>query len=278
MLGIAGTASAADLRVRPPIVAPVPLFSWTGCYIGGYVGGAWNERDTTFTDLGNSNFGAFSGGVVRGRVEGSHSWNAGLDDSFIGGGTVGCNWQPVGSPFVFGIEGEVGYLKLEGSAFDPLLNPGLPVTAVGGTPDVLGTARVGDWYGMITGRLGYAAWDRVLLYVKGGAAFVPVRASVIDTCNTNATGCGNWITSTAVDDTLTTWTVGGGIEWALGNNWTLKGEYMFIGLDDAFTTCNVATTPTGSIVPGGPFCFNHDFGGIHTAKIGLNYRFGSLFW
>jgi len=278
VLGIAGTASAADLRVRPPIVAPVPLFNWTGCYIGGYVGGAWNERDATFTDLGNSTFRAFSGGFVPGRLEGSHSWNAGLDDSFIGGGTVGCNWQPVGSPFVFGIEGEVGYLKLEGSAFDPLLNPGLPVTAVGGTPDVLGTARVGDWYGMITGRLGYAAWDRVLLYVKGGAAFVPVRASVIDTCNTNATGCGNWITSTAVDDTLTTWTVGGGIEWALGNNWTLKGEYMFIGLDDTFTSCNVATLQNGAIVGGGPFCFNHDFGGVHTAKIGLNYRFGSLFW
>jgi hypothetical protein len=40
----------------------------------------------------------------------------------IGGGTLGCNWQPVGSPFVLGIEGEVGYMKLEGSAFDPLIN------------------------------------------------------------------------------------------------------------------------------------------------------------
>ena len=77
---------------------------------------------------------------------------------------------------------------------------------------------------------------------------------------------------------MTTWTVGGGIEWAFGNNWTLKGEYMFIGLDDTFTSCNVATAQNGAIVAGGPFCFNHDFGGIHTAKIGLNYRFGSLFW
>ena len=272
VLGIAGTASAADLRVRPPIVAPVPLFNWTGCYIGGYVGGAWNERDVTFTDLGNSTFRAFSGGAVPGRLEGSHSWNAGLDDSFIGGGTLGCNWQPVGSPFVFGFEGEVGFLELEGSAFDPLRSPTLPAI----TPDVLGSAKIGDWYGMITGRLGYAAWDRVLLYAKGGAAFVPVRTSVADTCN--ATGCGNWITSTAVDDTLTTWTVGGGIEWAFANNWTLKGEYMFIGLDDTFTSCNVATAQNGAIIRGGPFCFNHDFGGVHTAKIGLNYRFSPWFW
>ena len=81
---------------------------------------------------------------------------------------------------MLGIEGEVGYLKLEGSAFDPLRSPNATAAI---TPDVLGSARIGDWYGMITGRLGYAAWDRVLLYVKGGAAFVPVRASVIDTCN-----------------------------------------------------------------------------------------------
>jgi outer membrane immunogenic protein len=46
----------------------------------------------------------------------------GLDDNFIGGGTLGCNWQPYGSPFVFGIEGEGGYMKIEGSAFDPLLD------------------------------------------------------------------------------------------------------------------------------------------------------------
>src|SRR4249920_519962 len=55
-----GTAGAADLRVPVKAPALVPLFNWTSCYIGGYVGGAWNERDATFTDLGNSNFRAFS--------------------------------------------------------------------------------------------------------------------------------------------------------------------------------------------------------------------------
>jgi outer membrane immunogenic protein len=273
-----GTAGAADLRVPVKAPALVPLFNWTSCYIGGYVGGAWNERDATFTDLGNSNFRAFSGGLVAGRLEGTHSWNTGLDSSFIGGGTLGCNWQPVGSPFVLGIEGEIGYLKLNGSALDPLLSPTLPVTALRAAPDVVGTARIGDWYGMITGRLGYAAWDRFMIYAKGGAAFVPVRGSVVDGCNTGGIVCGNWTTSTAVDDTLTTWTAGGGIEWAFGNNWTLKGEYMFIGLDHSSTSCNVALTPGGTVVAGGPFCFNHDFGGIHTAKVGLNYRFGPLFW
>jgi hypothetical protein len=43
-------ANAADLGQRPtykvpPIVAPVPLFTWTGCYVGGHVGGGWGFKD-----------------------------------------------------------------------------------------------------------------------------------------------------------------------------------------------------------------------------------------
>jgi outer membrane immunogenic protein len=237
------------------------------------VGGAWSENDPTFTDLGNNNFRSFSGGVVGGRAEGSHSWNVGVDSSFIGGGTLGCNWQAVGSPFVIGIEGEAGYMKLQGSAFDPLRSPTLSAV----TPDVQGSAKAGDWYGMITGRLGYA-WGTALLYVKGGAAFVPVQASVLDQCTNVAAGCGNWLTSTSVSKTVTTGTVGGGIEWAFAGNWSVKAEYMFVGLGDLHTetSCSNATLATGVVVGGGPFCFNHDFQGIHTAKIGLNYRFGPV--
>ncbi|HEY1242398.1 MAG TPA: outer membrane beta-barrel protein [Bryobacteraceae bacterium] len=269
---LTGIAKAADLRVAP--LAPPPLFNWSGCYVGGYLGGAWLDGDPTFTDLGNSAFRSYSGGLVAGRLENSHSWNVGLgNSSFIGGGTLGCNWQPVGSPFVIGIEGEAGYMKSEGSAFDPLRSPTLQAIS----PDVLGRAKIGDWYGMITGRLGYA-WDRTLVYVKGGAAFVQVTASVTDNCLTVATGCGNWVTlSRETSDTITTWTAGGGIEWALSNNWSVKGEYMFIGLDNhSLTTCGFAATATAAQVAGGQFCFNHQFPGIHTAKVGLNYRFGSL--
>jgi outer membrane immunogenic protein len=277
-LGSAGLASAADLRMPvkapPPVVAPA--FSWSGCYLGGFVGGASNDRDPTFTDQGNATFRAYSGGITAGRVENPHAWGIDLDTSFIGGGTVGCNWQAPGSPFVLGVEGEAGFLSLKGAAFDPLLAPNLPVTALRTSPDVLGSAKVGDWYGMITGRLGYG-WDRALIYVKGGAAFVPVRGSVSDTCLVTAGGCGNWIVSTAAKDTVTTWTVGGGIEWAFTPNWSIKGEYMFIGLDDSLGSCGSATVASGATVGGGPFCFGHAFDGIHTAKLGVNYRFGS-FW
>ena len=274
-LTLGGTASAADLRT-PPRAAPAPvLYNWTGCYIGGYVGGAWNDRDATFTDQGNATFRSYSGGIVGGRLENPHSWNVGLDSSVIGGGTLGCNYQPAGSAFVFGIEGEVGYMKLEGSAFDPLRSP----TRVAVRPDVLGSAKIGDWYGMITGRLGYA-WGPAMIYVKGGAAFLRAEASIADACNTTAIGCGNWLVATTDSSSFATGTLGGGLEWAFAGNWSVKAEYMFIGLGDSHvvTTCGVAATPAGTPVAGGAFCFNHDFGGIHTAKVGLNYRFGSSAW
>ncbi len=281
-VALTGIASAADQRVPVRPRAYVPVSNWTGCYLGGYVGGAWKESDPSVTDLGNALFGAYSGGITAPRREGQHSWNEGLDSSFLGGGTVGCNWQPVGSPLVLGIEGEVGYLRLQGSSFDPLISPVLTVAALRGAPDVLGNAKVGDWYGMVTGRVGYA-WGQMLIYIKGGAAFVPVRGSVLDQCNAAALGCGNWLIATSDSKTITTGTLGGGLEWALPynwKNWSIKAEYMFIGLGEheGLTTCGTAIAPAGTPVPGGAFCFRHDFSGIHTAKIGLNYRFGPSGW
>jgi outer membrane immunogenic protein len=277
-----GSATAADLRM--PLKAPpmAPAFSWTGCYVGAYAGGAWNGRDgAIFTDQGQNGLGpagsiavppflSYAGGAVAARIVPVHSWSADLEGSLVGGGTLGCNWQPVGSSFVLGLEGEAGYMRLRGQAFDPAT-----IVSTQTTLDVLGSAKVGDWYAMVTGRLGYA-WDRTLLYVKGGVAFVPTRASVVDACQNIVAGCGNWLIATAGSSTVSTWTVGGGIEWAFAPNWSVKGEYMFIAIDEnsGFQTCGPVTTPSGAILAGGPFCFNNAFGGIHTAKIGLNYRLG----
>jgi outer membrane immunogenic protein len=283
-LAAIGSVNAADLPVkaRPPVVAP---FSWTGCYIGGYIGGAWSGNDGgLFTDQGQNGLGAagstatppflsYSGGATASRLVPPHSWSSDLDASFIGGGTLGCNWQFAGSAFVVGFEGEGGYMRLRGDAFDPNT-----LVSTQTTLDVLGNAKVGDWYAMVTGRLGYAVWDRTLIYVKGGAAFVPTRASVVDTCQNTTIGCGNWLVSTSGSNTVTTWTVGGGIEWAFATNWSVKAEYMFIALnsDNGFQSCGTVTTPSGAPLAGGPFCFNNKFGDIHTAKIGLNYRFGPI--
>ncbi|MDC7789557.1 porin family protein [Rhodoplanes sp. TEM] len=237
VLGTAGFASAADLPARMPVKAPPPVmapaFSWTGCYIGGFVGGAWGDDATTYP------------------VGAGYGYSYSLDSSFIGGGTLGCNWQPIGSQFVLGLEGEVGYLSLEGSAYDPVLGLVAPEYS---------STKIGDWYGMITGRLG-VTWDRALLYVKGGVAFVDVETAISGTL-----GAVSYAGTTS--DTIATWTVGGGVEWAMSPNWSIKAEYMYIGLDETQTVAFPATVPSFAA------SYDTEFNGIHTAKVGLNYRFG----
>ena len=240
-IGMLSAASAADLPVRYPSPMPpppviLPVFSWTGCYLGGFAGGAWGNDVAAYDD---NNLAGQPGPPF-------DAWSYKLGSSFIGGGTAGCNWQPIGTPFVAGVEGEFGYLNLSGSGFDPLdpLGPN----------NILSSTRIGDWYGMITGRLGYA-WDRTLLYVKGGAAFLNIQTSVSDV----VTGF-----SASTSNTEATWTLGGGLEWAFNPNWSIKAEYMYIGLDNTVSDCGFLATT---------FCYDHRPRGISTAKVGLNYRF-----
>lgn len=245
-LGTFGTASAADLPARYPNATPpapviLPVFSWTGCYLGGFAGGAWGNDLAAYD---RSNLAGQPGPPF-------DAWSYKLSSSFIGGGTVGCNWQPVGTPFVAGVEGEFGYLKLSGSSFDPLD----PI----GPNNILSTTKIGDWYGMLTGRLGYA-WDRALFYVKGGAAFVNAQNSVSDV----VTGF-----TASTSNTEATWTLGGGLEWALDPNWSVKAEYMYVGLDKTLSDCGFLATS---------FCYDHNLRGISTAKVGLNYRFNGAAW
>ena len=79
---------------------------------------------------------------------------------------------------------------------------------------------------MVTGRLGYAV-DRVLFYAKGGVAFLDESVSVSHQAFPNL---GIPAVAVSASNNNAHWTIGGGIEWAFANNWTLKAEYMAIGL------------------------------------------------
>jgi len=81
-------ANAADLGARPTykaplVVAPVPIFTWTVCYIGGHVGGGCKE----FSDVPTRSDGFFADDG-----DGPRSIRANTS-GFLGGGQVGCDWQ-----------------------------------------------------------------------------------------------------------------------------------------------------------------------------------------
>lgn len=246
----AGTigAQAADLGAAPVFrKAPaVPGYSWTGSYIGGYVGGASASRNAITNDPAM----APHGFDTRGNYNGEMPVSYGLGSSVIGGVTGGYNYQ-FAPNWVIGYEGETGYMRLRGSA---VMNP---LT----WNDTVASTTIGDWYSAYTGRLGYA-WDRSLFYAKGGVVLARVETGVVDTYL-------NLLGST-LDTTSRKWrlgyAVGGGWEYAFDSKWSLKAEYLYFGLERDIVTSGVViplnvTDYSTTRVPG-----------IHTGKIGLNYK------
>jgi outer membrane immunogenic protein len=228
-----GAGQAADLAVKAPAVKAVAPYNWTGCYVGGFVGyGAANTWKST--DLNGFN------------TTGVNPWDFSLGNQATGGGTLGCNWQ-ASSWLVLGIEGEGGYLNVEGSASPTLLaafGPGLATVA--------DLAKIGTGYGLIAGRAG-VAFDRLLIYGKVGVAFYDTTATIRD-----AAAPGFVATGSKSQNPLA---LGVGGEYAIYDHWTGKAEYVFFDHGSSFNACG----------PGA--CWKQDPSSVHTFKVGLNYKF-----
>jgi outer membrane immunogenic protein len=206
----------------------VPGFSWTGLYLGANVGYAWGDVDISSRDGG---FDETPGGI---------DYDA---DGVLAGGQIGYNWQR--GSFVIGVEGEIGYLGAEGDK------------TVLASPDNFGETEFGA-YGVLAARLGVAV-DRSLFYVKGGWALANVETEAGDIVN----GTNNRDASdrTKLDETLSGYAIGGGVEYALSQNWTVKAEYLYLGFGEENSGNNDGDK------------FDHDLD-LHTAKVGVNYKFG----
>lgn len=223
-LGLAQTASAADMAARPVYKAPivVPAYNWSGFYIGGNVGYGWGDVNLTAFGMGGS---------------------ASVDGWFAGG-QIGYNWQGAGSPWVFGIEVDSQWANVTKD-----------VTVAG--PGVVANAfSTLDYFGTLRGRVGYA-FDRAMIYGTGGLAWGSNEIGV-------GVAVGPFLAGVSQSNTHVGWTIGGGVEWALLDNWTAKVEYLYVDLGNKNYLSGIAG-------PGLGFDGNLD---VHTVKVGLNYRFG----
>ena len=95
----AGQAGAADLPRKAPAYTPPPPppMTWTGCYIGANIGGAFGDASVTFNS---------------GEVSSNGS-------GFAGGGQIGCDYQFAGG-WVFGIR-DMKTAKAIGYTISPLM-------------------------------------------------------------------------------------------------------------------------------------------------------------
>jgi outer membrane immunogenic protein len=197
-------ALAADLLVAPPPTPP--LFTWTGFYLGANLGFGGDRFVYPVTAA------AVTGGAA---FAGSFSITSG---GVLGGGQVGYNWE-FPNNFLLGFETDFDGAAIRGK----LTNTGGTIGAFGGAAEVGG--RI-NYIGTVRARAGYA-WDRFLVYGTGGFAYsqvnFPVSAAV-------GAGGGSVAISTSQNNSRTGWTAGGGVEYAITNNLTLKTEYLYVNL------------------------------------------------
>jgi outer membrane immunogenic protein len=246
-LAAAHPAGAADLgvpyRAPPPVVAPPVVFSWTGFYFGGNVGGAWSHTDYTSST-----------------PAGADVFNGSFDLSgWFGGGQVGFNYQFAPS-FVLGVEAD-------GEASDITGNTsGCTVTGCA-------SSRIkADDFGTVRGRLGWA-WNNVLLYGTGGWAFSHSTTDrTIDCVGPACVSGGPSFPSPLVGAVATAsgtqsgWAAGAGIEWAFLPSWTVRVQYLHLQFDNINRTFVYPGFPGGTRTS----VANTD---TDTVGVGLNYLF-----
>ncbi len=242
---IAAAASNAALSdgyapaYAPSAVAP---YDWTGFYLGvtaGYANGDHSSDDVAGAFLGYPD-------LANGQSHG-----------FIGGGTVGINWQ-AGS-LVYGLETDISWLSNQTSFVDPngAINNFYPSA----------TNRL-NFLGTVRGRLGLAV-DNTLVYGTAGFAYGQVENTarynslVFPTSNTP---------NYDVKSTRPGWVVGGGIEHACSLNWTLKGEALYAELTPNEGTW--VSPPPGSVTfPAGAVYEDQFNTSVGLVRAGLNYKF-----
>lgn len=269
---VATSASAADLPVytkAPPVAV---VYDWTGFYIGTNLGYSWGRGTTDGNVTGTQNVSVFrtAGPTL---ISSTTTALAALPltgradvNGFIGGGQLGYNWQH--EKWVFGLEGDIQFSNERGSG-DVCTVAGCPAGSTVFTRDY----KL-DWFGTARGRVGFLPAERILIYATGGLAYGGFSGSSW----TLPMNIGTW------SQTKAGWTVGAGVEAALGSNWSVKFEYLYmdlgnVGGSSANTSAatNLANTPNQGLntttTTNLAYVFNTKFTD-NIVRVGLNYKFG----
>src|SRR5262249_33261980 len=183
-VAMADSVVAADMPVMPAPI-PVPVYSWSGLYIGFH--GGWG--------FGNNHFRNSTVDIV------DHTMDGGL-----AGGHIGYNWQ-MGYSWLIGLEASGTWSDVKKSVFGPAF-PDIP-----NSRNDRWTTEV-KWLATVTPRIGVtiSSW---MWYLKGGVAFAGIDHSFASPVGP---------VSFDMSETKVGWTVGLGGELLLASNWVLGIE------------------------------------------------------
>ena len=262
-IAIPQLAQAADMPLKAPIMkAPPPVFTWTGCYIGGNVGGKSASHEGSLTS-------AAAGSGTLASAASTLAFERESVTTVIGGGQFGCNYQT--GQFVLGAEIDADAQRWS----ETRTLTGLPIA-----PFVAGDSFSvrSRWQASARARLGYT-WDRMLLYVTGGAAWTDMQGGV-NFIPTVAGGIAFPADVFSERKTRVGATFGGGLEYAFTNAWSagVEGRYTWYG-SQSFNGGSLATVGLPGAVPTFTLAPITQSIKLNTAEamVKLNYHFGAGF-
>lgn len=263
-------ALAADLPSRRAAPAPyvaVPVFTWSGFYIGGNAGYIFSDNGE-ITTVGNNGpvggpstiFNVNTGArprSVRSEPEG-----------FTGGGQIGYNWQ-IGS-IVLGVEADAAYTDYQRT-----------VRVIGATGAASDFSTDMGYLGTVRGRLGYS-FGTFMVYGTGGFAYGDVenRARFFATPLAGGTGVTQF--SGSRSSTETGYAAGGGVEFAMPSSFSLfgsnaitfKAEALYYDLGQSrVTVADTGLAPAAT--RGQSYTSQFDNSGL-VARAGINFKFGTF--
>jgi len=259
-------AQAADLgplRMPPKAVARQGG-NWTGFYLGGNVGYGWGS-------YGASNATGTIVNINGGTAPYGFNAGSGNGNGVTAGVQTGYNWQIEHT--VLGLEADWQYLDSKAGSGNAAI--AVPVFIGGNFSG--STSLSTDWYATFRGRVGYAVGP-ALLYATGGLALADTKLNAAAT-GSIATGVflpiplGPLGTMTASDNAvLVGYAVGGGLEYALGSGWSVKGEYLHMGFGtNGYNLTGSLQTPAGQT---GVIATHVDIKpSFDVARVGVNYHF-----
>ena len=274
------SAMAADMAVkaRP---APVQVFTWSGCYVGGNAG--WIGSDGRYDTSPGGAYLTAPGAAAPPNAAGTGDFAqniAVLTDHYSprnSGGLIGvqagCNVQ--NGRFVYGVEGDWAWTSLKSTAnaaFAAFPDVGNPAFTTAARTEQVSTRL--DSLATFRGRAGFT-WNQLLLYGTAGIAVGDVRS------NTNVT-CGTFPVLPVYNGAVhigsgsswqVGWTAGFGGEYAINSNWSLKAEYLYVDLG-TFTYFSPLVAAVPAFAPGYSWrtsISERD----HIVRVGVNYRWGN---
>ena len=235
---------AADIPARMPTKAQpiVPIYDWTGFYLGVSLGARVADVDGT----------TISFGTPPGPPPFPALAHATYDSTtFRGGGYLGYNWQ-VSPRWLVGLEGDAAW---GGSTSRVEFLQGVtPPPGAGDYSDV-----TQKWDAGIRGRIGYLVTPTWLLYLTGGVQWQGVAATANCAVNT----CGGAAFNQTNSTTRTGAAIGAGLETRIFANWLGRAEYRYADFGTWHTSFG---SPAVAIVK--------DFQvKTHTAFVGLAHKF-----